>query len=364
MRAIKDYYEVLGINKESSEAQIKTAYRDLAKKYHPDKNPGNKEAEKKFKEITEAYEVLSNEQKRKQYDQFRDGGFRGFGAGNPFDGGSMGGSAFGFENMDLSELFNSFFSGGESMFGSTTREPRSRAVKGEDMYVKLDVPFDVAAKGGKSTITLNKDSSCDSCNGSGIKAGGQKKRCSYCDGTGQIQNQKGTFSFQRNCPRCMGQGVLIDSPCSVCHGNGFCKTKRKLSVSIPSGIESGQKIKLSGEGHLGSNGGSSGDLYIEVNVLSDSPFTRDGINILSEYTIDLKEAMLGSKAIIHTLQGDVELKIPAGIQPGTVLRIPEQGIAQGKRKGDHLVKIQVHIPGKLTRKQKELLEEFSSLGLD
>ncbi len=363
MRSIKDYYEILGINKESSESQIKTAYRDLAKKYHPDKNPGNKEAEKKFKEITEAYEVLSNTQKRKQYDQFREGGFRGFGPGNPFNAGNMGGTSFDFENMDLSELFNSFFSG-ESVFGSSERGRREKPEKGEDRHIKLDIPFEVAAKGGKSTITLNKDVSCSTCSGTGVTMGGQRKRCSYCNGTGQVQNQKGTFSFQRSCPRCFGQGVLIDSPCQVCHGSGFCKAKRKLTVHIPSGIETGEKIKVSGEGHLGSNGGGAGDLYIEVTVLADSPFSRDGINIISEYTIDLKEAMLGSKAIIRTLQGEVDLKIPAGIQPGRMLRIPGHGISQGRRKGDHLVKIQVHIPEKLTRKQKELLEEFSSLGLE
>lgn len=371
MRSIKDYYEILGVNKEATEAQIKTAYRDLAKKYHPDKNPGNKEAEKKFKEITEAYEVLSNRQKRSQYDQIRDGSFAGTSAGNPFEGfsGVGGQQPFGFENLDINDLLNSFFTGGgftpESPFTNAKgAHERVRPQKGEDIYIKLDVPFVVAAKGGKSNISLNKDVLCATCQGTGISAGGKKKRCSYCNGTGQINEQKGSFTFNRTCPRCVGQGHIIDTPCSVCHGNGFHKTTRKLSVSIPSGLENGQKIKLSGEGRPGLHGGKAGDLYIEVTVLPDRNYTRDGIDIIAEHSIDLKEAILGTKATIPTLHGEVELKIPAGIQPGTMLPIKDHGITQGKRKGDHLVKIQVHIPQKITRKQKELLEEFAALGLD
>jgi molecular chaperone DnaJ len=268
MRNIKDYYEVLGVSKDASEQEIKNVYHNLAKKYHPDKNPGNKDAEKRFREINEAYEVLSDSQKRKQYDQIRSGGFSGF----PFEGftGAPGGARGGFKFEALSDLLNSLFTGGLRGFEDTRETMPER---GEDQHISLEIPFEVAVKGGKSNITLNKETYCETCNGSGVRPGSGRKKCSACRGTGKVQQQKGAFAFSRPCPKCLGAGAIIQEPCRSCNGKGSYLKKRTLSIAIPVGIQSGQKIKLSGEGHLGNQGGPPGDLYIEVFVKDHSLFT-------------------------------------------------------------------------------------------
>jgi molecular chaperone DnaJ len=366
---MKDYYEILGVSKDASDAQIKKSYRDLAKKYHPDKNPVNKEeAERKFKEITGAYEVLSNAQKRAQYDQIREYGGRGFAGFNPFEGsgaagrGPFAGGNVRFEDLDISSLFSSFFSGGgRSPFGGESDMSENEV--GEDIHIKLNVPFEVAAKGGKSNIRLSKESVCEDCRGSGISPGSPKMACTQCNGRGKVQVAQGLFSFSRPCPRCLGRGTLVQSPCQKCQGSGGYKRPRTFTVAIPAGVESGQKIKLAGEGKPGSNGGAPGNLYIEVVVEQHTQFARDGINTVSECSISLKDALLGVSVPVPTLYGDVTLKIPAGVQPEAMLRIREYGIQQGSRKGDHLVRVHVRLPHSLNAKQKELVEQLAQAGL-
>ena len=302
MMQIKDYYEVLGVNKNASKTEIRNKYRELAKKYHPDKNQGDTVAEGKFKEISEAYEILSNEQKRAKYDRMKEGGY-GF---NPFGG--NGGGGFNYESdLDLGDIF-SFFQdgnkGGGSPFGGFGQRGnysrRARPQKGEDSVLKLDIPFEVAVKGGTSNLK--------------IATSGQTKT---------------------------------------------------ISINIPAGIETGQKIKLAKEGKPGLNGGPAGDLYIEVNVKSHPDFTREGIDLIYEKIINLKDALLGTKVVIPTInKNEVTLKVPAGIQPNTLLRVKGQGGKKGSQTGDLMVRIQVALPRKLTSKQKKLLEQFAELGLD
>ena len=365
-RNLKDYYEILGVSKECSQADIKKAYHSLAKKYHPDKNPGNVEAEKRFKEISESHEILSNPQKRTQYDQLRRAGTSGFGGFNSSQS-SPGGfqSNFNFEGVNLDDLINSFFTGGAgaSTFGGGAQaQPRHQ--KGEDRHISLDVPFVVAAKGGKSTISINQQTKCDTCQGSGAQPGTRQTRCDYCQGSGKTQNQQGAFSFTRTCPHCFGSGKLSQSPCASCQGNGFINKKRQLMVTIPSGIQDGQKIKLASEGYPGRDGGSNGDLYIKISAKPHPEFSRDDIDIISEHTIDLRQALMGGNIDVKTLYGSVTMKIPPGTQPGATLRIKDHGIERGRRKGNHLVRVKIHLPTKLNAKQKKLLEEFASHGLD
>ena len=364
-RNLKDYYEILGVSKDASLAEIKKAYHLLAKKYHPDKNPGNRDSEKRFKEISEAHEVLSNPQKRAKYEQLRQGVGQGFSGFNFGGGGHAHGFQANFEGINLDDLINSFFTGsaGASTFGGGGQTQASYQ-KGEDRHISLEVPFDIAAKGGKSNIGINQQIKCTACHGSGAEPGTQKPMCNYCQGTGKTQDQQGAFAFTRNCPRCLGSGYLVQTPCSSCNGNGIINKRRQLMITIPSGIQDGQKIKLSGEGYPGRNGGDNGDLYIKISVKYDPNFSRDDIDIVSEVTIDLRQALLGDQINVKTLYGEVSVKIPAGTQPGTTLRIKDHGIERGRRKGHHLVRVNVRLPTKLNSKQKKLLEEFASHGLD
>lgn len=366
MRGMKDYYEILGVSKDASDAQIKSSYRELAKKYHPDKNPGNKEAEQKFKEIKEAHEVLCDPQKRAQYDQIREYGGRGFAGFNSFENGTgaagrgpFAGGNFRFEDLgDLGSLFSSFFSGGggRSPFGGDSEMPENEM--GEDIHIKLNVPFEVAAKGGKSNIRMEKESLCENCHGSGISPGSKKMGCSQCGGRGKVQVAQGLFSFSRPCPRCLGRGTLVQTPCQKCQGSGSQRRPRTFAVNIPAGIESGQKIKIAGEGKPGSPGNRPGNLYIEVVVEQHTQFVRDGLNTISEHTVNLKDALLGCSTSVRTLHGEVTLKIPAGVQPEAMLRVREHGIHQGGRKGDHLVRIHVRLPRSLNAKQAELVRQL------
>lgn len=383
MANMKDYYEILGIGKEANADDVRKAYRDLAKKYHPDRNPGNADAEKRFKEINESYEVLGNPPKRKQYDQMRDMGGRGFAGFNPFEGfggldfsdfvgksnsagpGASQSGTVNFEDLgDLGDLFSSVFSGTGPFTSSSksTAGATPQTEKGEDVYIKLDVPFEVAAKGGKSNIRLQKTCTCEDCKGTGAKPGTQSQ-CRQCGGTGKIQSRQGAFAVSRPCPGCLGRGYVVQTPCGRCQGNGTYKRPRTLSVNIPAGIQSGQKIKLSGEGKPGS-GGPSGDLYIEVCIQEHSDFQREGNNLISEHIINLRDALLGTKILVKTLTGEVELTVPPGVQPGSILRIPGHGIQAGAHQGDHLARLQVRLPSKLNSRQKELVEELARLGME
>ena len=365
MRGMKDYYEILGVTKEASDAQIKTSYREMAKKFHPDKNPGNQEAERKFKEATEAYQILSDPQKKTQYDQFRQmGGQGGF---NPFEAGAGRGGpqGFRFEDMgDLGDLFSSFFTGGRpGPAGAGGDEAPQAPEQGEDIEIKLEIPFEVAAKGDKRDIHMEKECLCDTCHGSGVAPGSKKSSCSQCRGSGKVQVQQGMFAFSRTCPRCFGRGSIVQTPCKECKGSGSQKRPRTFTVTIPTGIENGKKIRLSGEGRPGEPGVAPGDLYIEIVVNPHPSFVRDGNDIISECTINLKEALLGCTVPVETLHDKVELKIPAGIQPNSLLRIRGHGIHLGNHPGDQLVRVKVKLPKQLTPRQRELLDEFAKLGL-
>ncbi|WP_107572394.1 molecular chaperone DnaJ [Clostridioides difficile] len=353
MSTKRDYYEVLGISKGAEAQEIKKAYRKLAMKYHPDRNPGDKEAEEKFKEINEAYEVLSDDTKRKTYDQFGHDGLNGQGG--------FGGQGFGgFENM-FGDIFGDMFGG--SFGGGRTR--RRGPQRGADIRQSVTISFEEAAFGKKMSIKVNRSEECEECNGTGAKPGTSKKTCSTCNGTGQVRTVQrtpfGNIASSRPCSTCNGTGEVIESPCSKCHGTGNTRKVKTIEVDIPAGIDDGQMIKLSGQGEVGEKGAPRGDLYIVVNVKSHPLFTRDGNDIYFEMPITFVQATLGDEIEVPTLDGKVKYSVPEGTQTGTVFRLKEKGIPRirGNSRGDQYVKVVVEIPKKLNDKQKELLREFA-----
>ncbi|HAU5098281.1 TPA: molecular chaperone DnaJ [Clostridioides difficile] len=353
MSTKRDYYEVLGISKGAEVQEIKKAYRKLAMKYHPDRNPGDKEAEEKFKEINEAYEVLSDDTKRKTYDQFGHDGLNGQGG--------FGGQGFGgFEDM-FGDIFGDMFGG--SFGGGRTR--RRGPQRGADIRQSVTISFEEAAFGKKMSIKVNRSEECEECNGTGAKPGTSKKTCSTCNGTGQVRTVQrtpfGNIASSRPCSTCNGTGEVIESPCSKCHGTGNTRKVKTIEVDIPAGIDDGQMIKLSGQGEVGEKGAPRGDLYIVVNVKSHPLFTRDGNDIYFEMPITFVQATLGDEIEVPTLDGKVKYSVPEGTQTGTVFRLKEKGIPRirGNSRGDQYVKVVVEIPKKLNDKQKELLREFA-----
>ncbi|CCK98879.1 TPA: molecular chaperone DnaJ [Clostridioides difficile] len=353
MSTKRDYYEVLGISKGAEAQEIKKAYRKLAMKYHPDRNPGDKEAEEKFKEINEAYEVLSDDTKRKTYDQFGHDGLNGQGG--------FGGQGFGgFEDM-FGDIFGDMFGG--SFGGGRTR--RRGPQRGADIRQSVTISFEEAAFGKKMSIKVNRSEECEECNGTGAKPGTSKKTCSTCNGTGQVRTVQrtpfGNIASSRPCSTCNGTGEVIESPCSKCHGTGNTRKVKTIEVDIPAGIDDGQMIKLSGQGEVGEKGAPRGDLYIVVNVKSHPLFTRDGNDIYFEMPITFVQATLGDEIEVPTLDGKVKYSVPEGTQTGTVFRLKEKGIPRirGNSRGDQYVKVVVEIPKKLNDKQKELLREFA-----
>ncbi|EGT2198053.1 TPA: molecular chaperone DnaJ [Clostridioides difficile] len=353
MSTKRDYYEVLGISKGAEAQEIKKAYRKLAMKYHPDRNPGDKEAEEKFKEINEAYEVLSDDTKRKTYDQFGHDGLNGQGG--------FGGQGFGgFEDM-FGDIFGDMFGG--SFGGGRTR--RRGPQRGADIRQSVTISFEEAAFGKKMSIKVNRSEECEECNGTGAKPGTSKKTCSTCNGTGQVRTVQrtpfGNIASSRPCSACNGTGEVIESPCSKCHGTGNTRKVKTIEVDIPAGIDDGQMIKLSGQGEVGEKGAPRGDLYIVVNVKSHPLFTRDGNDIYFEMPITFVQATLGDEIEVPTLDGKVKYSVPEGTQTGTVFRLKEKGIPRirGNSRGDQYVKVVVEIPKKLNDKQKELLREFA-----
>ena len=345
----RDYYEVLGVDKGADEKQIKKAYKRLAMKHHPDRNADNKEeAEEKFKEIQEAYSVLSDAQKRQAYDQFGHEGVNGAfgGGGNPFGGGGnpFGGGGFG-------DIFGDIFGGGHA-------QPDNR---GADLRYDLEIDLKEAAEGTTVKIRIPKNETCDTCSGSGAKPGTSVKTCSHCGGSGQVQMQQGFFAVQRPCPHCSGTGQQIESPCGTCGGKGVVRQQKTLSVKIPAGVDTGNRIRLSGEGEAGVRGGPSGDLYVEVHVREHEIFHREGSDLYCEVPIDIATAALGGSIEVPTLSGKLKIKIPAGTQTGKLFRLRGKGIT-GLRHGgagDLLCQVKVETPVNLSKKQKQLLEEFA-----
>lgn len=354
----RDYYEVLGVSKNATEDEIKKAYRVLAKKYHPDMNPGDKEAEAKFKEANEAYAVLSDSEKRAKYDQFGHAAFDPSAAGGSGFGGFGG---FGGADFDFGDIFSSFFGGGGS-----SRSSRNSPIEGDDVMARITITFEEAVFGCKKEISFARVEACPDCNATGAAKGTKPETCSVCHGTGRVtvqqQTMLGYMQTQRACSSCRGTGKIITNPCKNCNGKGYIKVNKKLEVTIPAGIDSMQRIILRGQGSAGRNGGSAGDLIIEVRVKEHKLFTRERNNIFCEVPISFAEAALGAEIDIPTLDGKPEkYQIPEGTQTGTSFTLKGKGIPDinTKRKGDLIITVLVETPKNLTGEQKKLLTEFS-----
>ena len=358
----RDYYEVLGVSKGASDDEIKKAYRKLAKKYHPDMNPGDKEAEAKFKEVNEAYSVLSDEQKRARYDQFGHAGVDpNYGAGGP--GGPFGGFDMG--DIDLGDIFGSFFGGGGFGGFGGGGQRRNGPQKGESLRANLTITFEEAAFGCEKELSLNRTEECDECHGSGCQPGTTAETCPNCRGTGvvRVQQRTGGFAFSSTaaCTRCRGTGKIIHSPCKSCGGSGSVKKSKRITVTIPAGIDDGQAVSLRGQGNAGKNGGPAGDLIVGVRVKPHPQFRRDGTTVLYEQPVSFFQAAMGAELEIPTIDGKVKYTLPAGTQTGTTFRLRGKGIPElrGRGRGDQYVTIRVQVPTSLNSEQKEALRAFA-----
>jgi molecular chaperone DnaJ len=348
--AKRDYYEILGINRDASEDEIKKAYRKLAMKFHPDRNPDNPKAEEQFKEAKSAYEILSDVKKRAAYDQFGH-------AGVDQQAGGMGGAGMGGFGDAFSDIFGDIFGGGRGGGG------RSNVYRGADLRYNLEISLEDAARGSETRIRIPTMEECEPCKGSGAKKGTEPKTCPTCGGHGQVRMQQGFFSIQQTCPKCHGTGRFIAEPCTTCHGAGRVKQHKTLSVKIPSGIDEGDRIRLSGEGEHGVNGGPPGDLYVQIHLKPHAVFQRDHDDLHCEMPVSFAAAALGGEIEIPTLDGVARLKIPAETQTGKVFRLRGKGI-KGVRSighGDLLCHVVVETPIRLTDRQKELLLEFEAI---
>jgi molecular chaperone DnaJ len=343
--AKRDYYEVLGVSRTASADEIKKAYRRLAMKHHPDRNKDDETAEAKFKEAKQAYEVLSDADKRATYDRF------GHEAVSGGPGGMGGYSAEGFGDI-FGDVFGDIFGGG--------RQRGSQVFRGADLGYELRLDLEKAVSGDSATIDVPTQVTCDSCSGSGAKKGSDPVKCSTCGGAGQVRMQQGFFSIQQTCPNCKGAGTTISDPCSACHGRGRVHKTKTLSVKVPAGVDNGDRIRLSGEGEAGRNGGPPGDLYVEIRVKPHKIFTRDGANLACEVPISVATAALGGEVELPTLDGNVALKVPAGTQSGKVFRLRGKGVAtvRDPRIGDLFAKVAVETPVNLTAEQRDLLSQF------
>ena len=354
----RDYYEVLGLQKGASEDDIKKAFRKMAMKYHPDRNPGDKEAEEKFKEVNEAYSVLSDPDKKSKYDQFGHAGVdpnSGFGGAGGFGGGFGGFSGF----EDIFDMFGGFggFGGGQQRRSNSPR-------KGKDIQKGITITFEEAAFGTTKKIEINKYVSCPTCKGEGTKPGTSKKTCPQCNGTGQTSRVQrtplGQFQSVTTCDRCGGSGKIIEEPCPDCKGSGKTRKNVTLSIDIPAGVDNESIIPIRGQGEPGTNGGPNGDLYLVLNVKPHKVFKRQGADLYLEMPITFDQAALGAEIIVPTLEGKVSYKVPAGTQPGTTFRLKGKGIKYLRReaKGDLFVKVSMEVPTKLNSKQKKAIEEM------
>lgn len=349
----RDYYEILGVGREASPDELKSAFRKLAVKYHPDRNPDNPEAEKTFKQLAEAYDVLSDPKKRQMYDRYGHDMGRASGHGGfDFDFGSFS-SSNAFADI-FGDLFGDIFGGG---FGG---RGRSRGRRGADLRYDLEVEFEQAANGWETEVQFPKRTTCETCSGSGAKPGTEPSTCASCGGAGQVRMQQGFFSISRPCPSCGGRGKIIKSPCSTCSGSGQTNRSHTLKITLPAGIDDGQRLRLQGEGEAGVEGGPAGDLYVVVHIKPHPIFKREEDNVIVEMPISFGQAALGAEVEVPTLSGRVGLKIPSGTQPGTVFRLRDKGIPHlgGVGRGHQYVKVSVEVPKNLTREQKELIAQF------
>jgi molecular chaperone DnaJ len=343
----RDYYEVLGVAKNISADELKKAYRQAALKFHPDRNPGDKKAEEKFKEATEAYQVLSDPNKKQIYDQYGHEGLNSTGMGGGF-------SAAGFGDI-FEDIFEDFFGGGP--------RSRRRAQRGSDLQYDLEILFQEAAFGVEKDIEIRREETCTACKGDGAKPGTSRATCPVCHGSGQVLASSGFFSISRTCGRCHGEGNFAEHSCAICQGAGRVTADRKIHVKIPAGVDNGLRLRMNGEGEAGLRGGPRGDLYIDIHVKSHEFFTREGDNILCEVPLSFVQAALGCEIEVPTLTGSVVHRVPAGTQTGKVFKLKGKGIAslRGYGLGDEEVRIVVETPTHLSEKQKELLQQFAEL---
>lgn len=359
----RDYYEVLGVDKGASDDEIKKAYRKMAKKYHPDVNPGNAEAEAKFKEANEAYEVLSDSQKRARYDQFGHAGTDP----NGFGGGNYGGGFGGFEDFDLSDVFGSFFGGG---FGSRSSSRRNGPRKGSDISENIVLTFEEAAFGVKKQVKVYRVEDCDACHGVGAKNSSDKQTCPVCGGTGEVRTTQrspfGQFVNVSACNNCGGTGTIIKNPCEKCKGKGKIKRSRTIEVNIPAGINHGETVSLRGQGNAGTKGGPAGDLYVTVTLKRHPIFTRNGSEVYCNVPITFVQAALGAEIEIPTIDGMMPYTIPEGTQSGTSFRIRGKGIKNLRTgvRADQIINVIVEVPKNLNAQQKQALEKFGEVTND
>ena len=354
----KDYYAALGVSKTATEAEIKKAYKQQVKKYHPDLNPDSKTAEAKMKEINEAYDVLSDADKRARYDQFGADGMNGAYAGGAGGFGGFGGADFG-------DIFDMFFNGAG---GGRSARRQNMARQGDDVRLDVKVTFEEAAKGATREVPLTRSENCPDCGGSGAKAGTGRITCSHCGGSGQVSSTQttpfGQFQTVKACPRCGGRGSVVETPCPTCSGNGRVRKQRKIKINIPAGVDNDSRLRMSGEGEGGFNGGPTGDLYIFITVEPHKYFRRNGDDILCDLPITMVQAALSDEVEVETLDGKVTLTIPEGTQSGTSFRLRGRGFPKlrGYGKGDQNVKVSVITPSGLTAEQKDLLRQFAQAG--
>ena len=354
-----DFYETLGVSKNASADEIKKAYRKLAVKYHPDKNQGNREAEEKFKEVSAAYETLSNPDKRRQYDQFGHDAYTRSGGG---------GGAGGFNYQQAQDIFSQFFGGGgggfgfEDLFGGGRRANPNAPQRGEDLRYNLEIDFEDAMYGVDKTISIPRQETCKECSGSGCESGSGKKTCSRCGGSGTLNISQGFFSVRQPCPSCGGSGQIIEKPCKKCHGQGRTQVTSPLQIHIPAGVDTGSQLRVSGKGGAGLRGGSAGDLYVVIRVRASKVFIREDNDLLCEVPVPFAVAAAGGEVDVPTISGKTKIRVPAGTQSDTVLRLKGKGAPslRGMGRGDLHIRILVETPTGLSKEQLELLEKFNA----
>jgi molecular chaperone DnaJ len=373
MPPTKDFYSVLGVGSTASQDEIKKAYRKLAKKYHPDANANDPKAAERFKEISEANNVLGDAEKRKQYDEMRrlgafdGGGFGGFGGGRSTrtSRGAAGAESINFQDFDigglggLGDLFSSMFGGGEGRQSARARGPE----RGQTVEASLDIPFRTAARGGKVPIDLEVSEECPTCHGNGAAPGASLKICPECNGRGVISFGQGGFAVNRPCPVCLGRGQVPTEPCPTCRGTGEVRAKKKVLINVPAGVDTGSKIRLKGQGGKGTQNGPPGDLIITFNVLADKFYRRDGLDVIATVPLNIAQATLGTKISVRTLDGKkVAIRIPAGTASGKRFRVRGQGIQKGDKTGDLIVEVSIQVPDKLSEEQERMMKEFAASG--